>query len=139
MMADQLKKLLIEYQEATASFNKIKVANILSKLFLKNAKIHLCHPFGTLKGSEALFENCLLPLHQSMPDLERRDMIVIAGTTPEGKDWIGTMCNYMGTFLSPFLDIRNYDFITIIVLNFLLGIFLGFLGSSKALSSYVKD
>ena len=105
MMADQLKKLLIEYQEATASFNKIKVENILSKLFLKNAKIHVCHPFGTLKGSETLFENCLLPLHQSMPDLERRDMIVMAGTTPEGKDWIGTMGNYMGTFLSPFLDI----------------------------------
>ena len=29
----------------------------------------------------------------------------MAGTTPEGKDWIGTMGNYMGTFLKPFLDI----------------------------------
>jgi len=47
--------------------------------------------------------------------------------------------NLIHYFLSPFLDIRNYDFITIILLNFLLGIFLGFLGSSKALSSYVKD
>lgn len=47
--------------------------------------------------------------------------------------------NLIYYFLSPFLDIRNYDFITIILLNVLLGIFLGFLGSSKALSSYVKD
>ncbi len=47
--------------------------------------------------------------------------------------------NFFEYFLSSFLNIRSYDFITIILLNFLLGIFLGFLGSSKALSSYVKD
>ena len=47
--------------------------------------------------------------------------------------------NLIHYFLSPFLDIKNYDFITIVLLNFLLGMFLGFLGSSKALSSYVKD
>ena len=47
--------------------------------------------------------------------------------------------NLIDYFLSPFLNIGNYDFITIILLNLLLGAFLGFLGSSKALSSYVKD
>ena len=47
--------------------------------------------------------------------------------------------NLIHYFLSPFLNIKNYDFITIILLNFSLGIFLGFLGSSKALSSYIKD
>jgi predicted ester cyclase len=46
-----------------------------------------------------------LPLHEAMNDLERRDMIVLAGTTPEGQDWIGCMGNYMGTFVAPFLDI----------------------------------
>ena len=45
------------------------------------------------------------PLHAAIPDLERRDMIVMAGTTPEGQDWIGAMGNYMGTFKAPFLDI----------------------------------
>ncbi len=47
--------------------------------------------------------------------------------------------NFFQYFLSSFLNIRSYDFITVILLNFLLGMFLGFLGSSKALSSYVKD
>jgi predicted ester cyclase len=42
----------------------------------------------------------------AIPDLERRDMIVMAGTTPEGQDWVGCMGNYMGTFLAPFLGIR---------------------------------
>ena len=41
--------------------------------------------------------------------------------------------------LSPLLKIKNYDFIKIIILNFSTGIFLGFLGSSKALASYVKN
>ena len=47
--------------------------------------------------------------------------------------------NFFQYFLSSFLNIRSYDFIMVILLNFLLGMFLGFLGSSKALSSYVKD
>ena len=42
---------------------------------------------------------------EAMPDLERRDMIVLAGTTPEGQDWVGSMGNYMGTFVAPFLGI----------------------------------
>ena len=32
-------------------------------------------------------------------------MIVLAGTTPEGRDWIGCMGNYMGTFVAPFMEI----------------------------------
>ena len=42
-------------------------------------------------------------------------------------------------FLSSLLKIKDYDFIKIIILNFSAGIFLGFLGSSKALASYVKN
>lgn len=29
----------------------------------------------------------------------------MAGTTPEGQDWVGIMGNYMGSFLAPWLDI----------------------------------
>ena len=47
--------------------------------------------------------------------------------------------NLLDYFLSSIININNYDFITIISINFLLGMFLGFLGSSKALSSYIKD
>tara|TARA_B100000029_G_C17544438_1_gene947944 strand:- start:608 stop:1480 length:873 start_codon:yes stop_codon:yes gene_type:complete len=47
-----------------------------------------------------------------------------------------SLTNY---FLSPILNMKIYDFIKIISLNFSLGMFLGFLGSSRALSSYVKN
>ena len=42
-------------------------------------------------------------------------------------------------FLSSMLKIKDYDVIKIILLNFSAGIFLGLLGSSKALASYVKN
>jgi predicted ester cyclase len=65
----------------------------------------MCHPFGELSGPEALIAECYAPLLQAMPDLERRDMIVLAGTSPEGQHWVGCMGNYMGTLNAPFLDI----------------------------------
>ena len=47
--------------------------------------------------------------------------------------------NLLQYFLSSLLGIMNYDIISIVLLNVLLGMFLGFLGSSKALSSYIRD
>ncbi|MBF9060552.1 polyketide cyclase [Rhodobacterales bacterium HKCCSP123] len=76
-------------------------------LFAPEARIHLCHPFGDLTGPDALIDSALAPLMKALPDLERRDMIVVAGTTPEGADWIGCMGNYMGRFAAPFLGIPS--------------------------------
>tara|TARA_Y100000768_G_C23903719_1_gene646481 strand:- start:336 stop:1172 length:837 start_codon:yes stop_codon:yes gene_type:complete len=47
--------------------------------------------------------------------------------------------NFIDYYLSAVLMLRNLNFNEIILLNVILGMFLGFLGSSKALSSYVKD
>jgi predicted ester cyclase len=105
MQSSELKQLLLNYRMATASFEIPLVAASISQSFADDAVINLCHPFGPQDGAAAFLENCLLPLHQAMPDLERRDMILLAGTTAEGQDWIGCMGNYMGTFLAPFLDI----------------------------------
>ena len=71
-----------------------------------NSQIKMCYPFGEFNGSESFFDKVYKPLLNALPDLERRDMIVMAGKTPEGKNWIGTMGNYMGTFLKPYLHIQ---------------------------------
>ena len=63
----------------------------------------MCAPFG--ERTRDLHLNDYAALIVAFPDLERRDMILVAGTTPEGQDWVGCMGNYMGTFLRPFLDI----------------------------------
>lgn len=105
MTPSELKSAILPFRKATASFDTQQVMSVLKADFSPDAQLHICHPFGTLTGGQAYFDACYAPLKEAMPDLERRDMIVMAGTTPEGQDWIGTMGNYMGTFVSPFLGI----------------------------------
>ena len=70
----------------------------------QSAAVGLCHPAGNGTGPEHVW-SLLGPLAQAMPDLERREMITVAGTTPENQHWIGCMGNYLGTFMAPFLGI----------------------------------
>lgn len=101
----ELKLRLAGFRTAAADFEDQAVRSALAELFEPDAAIRLCHPFGTLQGHEDYFATALKPLHNAMPDLERRDLIVMAGTTSEGQGWVGTMGNYMGTFLAPFQSI----------------------------------
>ena len=100
-----LKALIAPLQAAMSEFAESPVRAALGEVFAADATLKLCHPFGTLSGPEALYDIAYGPLLAAMPDLERRDMIIMAGTTPEGQDWIGTMGNYMGTHLAPWLGI----------------------------------
>jgi predicted ester cyclase len=105
MNSNELKAYFSPFQNAMANFEASKVQEVLTELIAPDAVLRMCHPFGTMEGPNAYYENCLGALHTAMPDLERRDMIVLAGATGENQDWIGTMGNYIGTFTSPFLDI----------------------------------
>jgi len=104
MTPTELKTLFHDYRKATENYDTDRVGKALNALIHPEAQVKLCHPFGTHVGPNALY-TVLAPLHKAMPDLERRDMIVLAGTSPEGQDWVGCMGNYMGTFTQAFLDI----------------------------------
>ena len=67
--------------------------------------IRLAHPFETLDGPEHFLEAALLPLREAVPDLERRDTIVIAGADPAGAGWVGCCGYYTGVFRRPWLHI----------------------------------
>lgn len=99
-----LKALFLDFRNAAESYDIDPVTTALKALITTEAKIKLCHPLGEREGATGLLE-ALSSLHTAMPDLERRDMILLAGTTAEGQGWVGMMGNYMGTFTSPFLDI----------------------------------
>lgn len=105
MTPDSLKSLIRPFGAAMADASEGPVRRELSALFIQDSKLQMCHPFGDLTGPDAYWNTCLAPLLTAMPDLERRDMIVMAGTTPQGQDWIGCMGTYMGTFTAPFLCI----------------------------------
>ena len=104
--SEKLKSALAPLRHALATADAVSLRSVLDAAFAPQATLRLCHPFGDLTGPDALYGRAYAPLLAAMPDLERRDMIVLAGTTPEGQDWVGCMGNYMGTFLAPFLGIR---------------------------------
>ena len=83
------KACLAPLQSAMANFAEAPVRSCLKAVFSHNADIQLGHPFGRLCGPEALYDTAYAPLFAALPDLERREMIVMAGTTPEGQDWVG--------------------------------------------------
>ncbi|MFK8082846.1 MAG: ester cyclase [Granulosicoccus sp.] len=102
---DPIKSHLEAYQSALRCFSELSVKDALTRVFDAEAELKLCHPFGELAGPAMFWTHCLEPLYKAMPDLERRDMIVLSGVTPEGLEWVGCMGNYMGTFSAPFLGI----------------------------------
>ncbi|MCB1449832.1 MAG: ester cyclase [Nitratireductor sp.] len=100
-----LKALLEPYRKAAGRGDMPAMRAALVAVMSGDAVIRHCHPFGELRGPYGFLDAAFGPLLDAMPDLERRDMIVVAGTTPQGDDWVGCMGNYMGTYRAPFLDI----------------------------------
>jgi predicted ester cyclase len=90
---------------AMGEFAEGPVRSALKVLFSPDLTCHMCHPFGDVTGPDALYDRCYAPLLAAMPDVERRDFIVMAGHDAEGALWLGTGGHYMGTFGAPFLDI----------------------------------
>ena len=76
----------------------------LAETFAPDAVIHLCHPFGDAVGGEGLLDAALAPLIAAMPDLERREVIAVAGEA-HGEAWVGHCGHYVGTLDAPFLGI----------------------------------
>lgn len=98
------KDQLSVFLAALRDFDRVVAFAELSKLMTADAVVHMCHPFGEL-SAESFFDTCFAPLAAAMPDIERRDTIVMEGQTPEGDDWVGCCGSYIGTFTAPFLDI----------------------------------
>ncbi|MGP1356026.1 ester cyclase [Roseicyclus sp.] len=98
------KAAIAPFRRAAATAEAGPLSDALRAVVAPGAPVRLGHPFGTGEGAEALLA-AYAPLLAAMPDLERRDMILVAGTTPEGADWVACMGSYMGSFLAPFLGI----------------------------------
>ncbi|MCI2401132.1 ester cyclase [Aliiroseovarius subalbicans] len=99
-----LKSLIAPLRKAMAEFSEDGVRAVLGDVLADTAHVRLSHPLGEMAGA-ALYDNAFAPLFAALPDLERRDLIVVAGNDGDGGDWVGCMGHYMGTFAAPFLDI----------------------------------
>ena len=87
------------------NFSGKEIQYLMNQIIADEATIHMCYPFGDLTGPTEYFDTVYQPLLKAIPDLERREMICVTGTTEKQVTWVGTMGNYMGTFSSPFLEV----------------------------------
>ncbi|MEO0484806.1 MAG: ester cyclase [Pseudomonadota bacterium] len=99
------KSRIAALRRAMVDFDPATVRAALADLMAPDAAIHMPHPLGDMSGPEAFYDTCYAPLLSALPDLERRDWIVMAGQTDAGADWVGCGGHYMGTLVGPWLDI----------------------------------
>lgn len=98
------KALFSQWQKTFNSQDLLALQKTIDQL-APEVEIHMCHPFGDLSGSENLYNQIFAPLFTALPDVDRRESIVLSGNTDEGGHWLATMGNYMGLFHAPFLGI----------------------------------
>src|SRR6056297_1433200 len=105
LVMDEHKQILNAFRTAMYEGDQATACAALEDASKPDAAFHLSHPFETLKGPGAFLNEAVLPLFKAMPDLERRDFIVIAGDDEHGHNWVGCGGFICGTFVKPFLDI----------------------------------
>ncbi|MEO1000172.1 MAG: ester cyclase [Pseudomonadota bacterium] len=71
--------------------------------FAPGAEVHLCHPFETMPAAD--YAAPLAALTAALPDVERHELIVMAGPDAGGAVWVGICGNWVGTFAAPLLGI----------------------------------
>ncbi len=99
-------KAALQYiRDAMYDFDMTTLHDAFSALCTKDVRFNLAFPFETIAGVDGYLSGVYAPLLKAIPDLERRDHIVMAGPTPEGADWVGCGGYYTGTFAAPWLDI----------------------------------
>lgn len=104
MTPDAARDLLRPFRAAMYDFDLAEVARSYGQM-APDALARFAHPLGDTRGPDQTIAKIWAPLARAMPDLERRDQIVIAGRTPEGATWVGCGGYYCGTFIAPWLDI----------------------------------
>jgi predicted ester cyclase len=101
----QNKQLIGKFRAAMYDCDGAALRSQLHEVFAADCKIHLATPFEDLDGPGALYDLAYQPLLTAIPDLERRDFIVMAGHANDGANWVGCAGHYMGVFEQPWLDI----------------------------------
>ena len=100
-----LRTLTAGLNAAMYNWSEERVRKELNAIMAKDMVVHMCHPFGDMPGDQ-YYESVLAKLHFSLPDVEKRPWIIMAGTDDHEDDWVGIAGTYIGTFVKPFLDIQ---------------------------------
>ena len=98
------KARFANYRAALYDCDAKALSGQLADFYAPDCRILLPHPMGLVSGPEALWEVGFGPLLDAVPDLERRDCIMVGGIE-DNAHWIGCGGSYVGVFEKPWLDI----------------------------------
>jgi predicted ester cyclase len=76
----------------------------LGRLYRDDVEWHGPHPLNDAAGRNAVLDTLWQPLLAALPDLERRDDVLLAGDW-KGGEWVGATGHYVGTFARDWLGI----------------------------------
>ena len=76
---DEIKNIFNPFRLSQYDFEEETVINQIKKLFDQAVHCHFPHPVGDVIGPENFYKKSVGSIFKSMPDLERRDYIVISG------------------------------------------------------------
>ena len=96
---------LAPIRDAQYNWDEFALRHALDTVVVDDAVFHLGHPYGDMQGTEQFHDNALAPLKAAWPDVERRDWLIMAGEDNHGADWVGCAGHFVGTFMTPLLDI----------------------------------
>lgn len=99
------KVILQPLRNALYNFDPKTVLKALEQALAPDVLVQLCYPFETMYGVADFFETAYAPLNLAIPDLERRETIVMAGHCEDGSHWVGFCGYYTGSFEKSWLDI----------------------------------
>lgn len=98
------KQKLIAYTKTMYAGDFVAAKHVASSLFAPDVKLQLCFPFETLSDTDHLFA-IYQTLQSAIPDLERRDTIIMSNQTEKGDAWVGCCGYYTGVMVKDWLDI----------------------------------
>ncbi len=102
---DNNRALLQPLRLAQYNWDAKEIQQRLKTVCAPDAIFRLAYPFGEMHGGHAFYDNALAVLQAAWPDVERRDWLMMAGSDDHGANWVGCGGHFVGTFISPFLDI----------------------------------
>ena len=101
---DQNKRFFDRFRDALYNCDGARIDERLAPLFARDCPVRLAHPLGDLSGASGLVAVGYQPLLAAIPDLERRDDIVI-GAEEGGAYWLATAGHYTGVMEHGWLGI----------------------------------
>lgn len=100
----QAKRQLIGALRLLARTPEQRLEEAAAAVFTESAQCAVSHPTNQLGGVRDVVARHLTPLKRAMPDLERRDDIVLAGEFA-GRAWVAATGYYYGTMVRDWLGL----------------------------------